>query len=201
MNLKSIIYILIGSAAIYCIGYIGIITYMLSFKSASKKEKKLAFDTSHFDTSLIDKAKKYEALNVFLSYYKDTIFAHEIKFRPTKSINITTGKETLENEDCLTFNEYGFHNFHSLPDFLKPQFDSLYAQIGKKKLLGFTICKQKGVNIDIKTEIKGNGLFVCHRLIWDKENKGDYTVIKQKDTIINEKYIYRIEMYEIVGAN
>lgn len=201
MNLKSIIYIILASAAIYCIGYIGIIVYMLSYKSASREQKKAAFDSSHFDTSLVTKARKYEALNVFLSYYKDTIIAHENRFRPTKSFNISTGKETIENEDCLVFTRYAFHDFQSLPDFLKPKFDSLYAQIGKEKLSSFTICKQKGVNIDIKTEIKGNGLFVCHRLIWDKENKGDYTVIKQKDTIINEKYIYRIEMYEIVGAN
>ena len=59
--------------------------------------------------------------------------------------------------------------------------------------------KGKDIEIEVKTEDKGNGLYITHILIWNRNFKKDYAYNDNRDTFINADCIYRLTLTEEHG--
>lgn len=165
---------------------------------ATEEQQKQAMDQAVFDESVITNLSRYDDLKNFLSTYGDTIIA----YRNERNYGIRysdTGKaDSFQvTEDCYRyFEKNDRHDITNVPDFLKPKLDSIYNKIGSTYIKAFEICKDKKIRIEVRSESRGNGLYISHNLLWNAKLENDYHYLDNKDTLMMGGCIYRIGLRE-----
>ncbi len=168
---------------------------------ATEEEKKQAMDKAVFNQTIISDSSRYNALKNFLLSFGDTI----ISYRDNRNyvIEVHGGGITdtvLQKQDCYNFFQSNSnYDITNVPDFLKPKLDSIYKLIGDNNIKSFQICKDRKINIEVRSEGGENGLYISHNLMWNTKTDRDYAYSDKKDTLINGTYIYRIGMTEHHG--
>jgi hypothetical protein len=168
---------------------------------ATEEQKKQAMDKAAFDLTVISDSSRYIALRDFLLFYGDTI----ISYRDNRNYVIVVhgGNQTdtvLQKQDCYSYFQ-GNRNYDisNVPDILKQKLDSIYKVIGDNNIRSFEVCKDRKVQIHVRTDGGENGLFISHTLMWNSKLERDYAYSDNKDTVINGNCIYRIGMTEHHG--
>ena len=169
-------------------------------KPATDEQKKQLMKNVKFDQSIIANLSHYDNLKDFLLFYGDTIIA----YRDSKNYVIQVyggGKmdTVLEKQDCYNFFQGDPSLITNVPNFLKHNLDSIYRAIGDGNIKSFAVCKDKKVTIEVRSEGGENGLYTSHNLMWNTKIERDYAYSDNKDTLLNENWIYRIGMTEHHG--
>jgi hypothetical protein len=165
---------------------------------ATEQQKRAAMNNAHFDPNVIKNIDKYEILRAFLEQNIDTI----IKFRYSKNVAVLVGGEGhpdsnyLADDKCYVNNRY---DTAKVPDHLKIQLSGLFQSFDDKDIITYEICKDKRIRILVKVEEGENGLFISHDLLWNTIIERDYYYKDNKDTLLNNKCIYRIGLTEHHG--
>jgi len=167
---------------------------------ATEEQKKQVISKARFDSVIIADRKKYEAFEKFLLVYRDTI----ISFRDNDSYVIEVSNAdkidtVLQKQDCYYFSLPGADNdLKNIPDFLKLKLDSVRKVAGGVHIKAFSLCKDKEIEIQVKSEGGENGLYIDHYLIWNAKVR-DYRYVAHKDTLLDNNFLYKIGMTEYHG--
>ncbi|TWV93318.1 hypothetical protein [Chitinophaga pinensis] len=167
---------------------------------ATEKERKAAMQAAVFDQQIISGVSRYNDLRDFLLRYADTILAYRNASNYVIEIGGNTTDTVLQSSECYTFFQGNANNdITNVPDFLKLKLDSLYHDLGEGNVMSFTICENKKLNIQVKNETVGNGLYISHELLWNDKIRRDYGFDDNRDSLIAENCIYRLGLREEHG--
>ena len=168
-------------------------------RPASEEEKDKALKNAKFDREIIKMISVYERLKNFLEENAESMIAYrdsknEVTYIRGQGLPDST---YFQKEDCYSFFEGNKnYNITNVPGNIKQQLKDIFSSIGKEKINSFTVCLDKKITIEAAVERIENGIFISHDLIWNSKSEKDYRYSLNKDTILNEKCIYRIGLTE-----
>ncbi|MCU7550126.1 hypothetical protein OCK74_13465 [Chitinophagaceae bacterium LB-8] len=188
----------------------GFVLISCEHKRDVKTLRKL-FNETNYDTAVIQSTPLYDSLKNIIISYIDTIF----KFRNSRHFvyHGDTGKETQEDADFYNF----YYNYgeatslsygtgpndqklidevsvENMPTFIYPSVDRIFKQLGKDKILGFTLWKDSTIEITVKSFYREKeNADVGHILVWKRIYATNIDPdFFYRDTLIAPKWTYQI---------
>lgn len=169
---------------------------------ATDQQKKDKMNGACFDQNIIKNIDRYEGLKIFLEKNIDTI----IKFRYSKNTaTLIRGQGQPDSNYLVDDNCYCFfqgnssYDITNVPENLRKKLDSLFHSFNEKEIESFGVCKDMKISIKVRSEGGENGLYISHNLIWNTVIERDYAYDDNKDTLLDNKCIYRIGLTEHHG--
>jgi len=146
------------------------------------KDFKTDFEKHKFDTTVINNLLQYDTLRKIVLNNYDSFYLSNAKRNFTYFYNFDTSTQIS-----------GFSNL-DVPKIIYPQTIRLFERIGKANIFGFTIEKDSTFGILVRnTHLTKYFLDVRERLYWHpKANKINKTEFPIKDTLLTDKWQYRI---------
>lgn len=152
---------------------------------ATKAERQKTWQDAHFEEHIAVNTHAYDELVKFLEQNADTI----------TSYRRTHGSLGIDN--CYTFFQGNTsYDITNVPAFLKAKLDTIYTRLGDENIRQFTICKDKKIMVEVRTDEKEKGLYISHRLLWNTKMETQGGFSNTKDTLLDDNCIYRLEIQQ-----
>lgn len=170
-------------------------------KKPTEQDLESTLDNSVFNEGFIKNIEKYKVLKHFIEQHIETL----LTFRDSTSYVTVNNPDKpvyreLRPENCYFFNKSdGKFDSAYIPKFLYFKFDSLLNIIESKNLVGFEVCHDKSIKFLVKVEGKEGWIFTEHSLVANTKLKIPKNHEKYKDSMLNNEFVYRINVYEDFG--
>ncbi len=160
-------------------------------REATGIEKRFAWNRSHYNEKIIKNLSKYNTLKDLILNNLHTIIKYQDHNNRTDWVH----------EGCWDFTAgYGPIDISHVSPHIYSELDSLIQDLGPGMLENFTICEDGSLEFNIKYVMYDiNDINILHGLTWNKVNDRDYGCDYSKDTLLSDKWVYKICLFEDHG--
>ena len=97
----------------------------------------------------------------------------------------------IQLKNCFGFNKYEYNN-PNIPENLVETFKSSLRSIDTTLFFSITICQNKQIHYFFKEKEISDSILITHALVYNRKTKKECLYQYNKDTVVSDKYTYRI---------